>query len=221
MQTTAQSLNQILINQRLIEELIFANPVSISMCDFQHDWKLGSGRNSVWNGDLEKLSQNLLQFRSNFIWDGVCSVGQALRDGRVRGEPRVCDGSAGEADGAGSCSPQEGHWHCSQGQLHPSITCKAWGEDTATLLSEVERQRTRSHSHRLHWGNFLLGRREMFFTVEVGEPQAKLSGEPTETFQPCLDQPWEPRPLPEASPAPVDGLSSWGHFQPWLFQDSR
>lgn len=41
---------------------------------------------------------------------------------------------------------------------------------------------------------------------------------PVEIFQPCLDKPWEPRPLPEASPA---RLTSQGHFQPWVFQDSR
>lgn len=36
-QITGQSLHQILINQWLIEELIFANSINISLCDFQHD----------------------------------------------------------------------------------------------------------------------------------------------------------------------------------------
>lgn len=52
----------------------------------------------------------------------------------------------------------------------------------------------------------LLGRRKMFFTVQVGEPQDRLSGEPTDLYQWRSSNPaWvSPENLPEASPA------SWG-----------
>lgn len=47
----------------------------------------------------------------------------------------------------------------------------------------LERERTRSYSHRFHQEHLLLGRRKMFFTVKVGEPQDKLSGEPADLNQ--------------------------------------
>lgn len=167
--------------------------------------KRGRGRNSVLDGNLERFSQNLLQFRSSFTLDRICLL---RREVAVRGEPQECE-MAG-ADGEKEKGLME--------KVHsaPRKDSYTGSKDSWSFHSLQGLERRHSHAplrkdkelqSQLPPRKFpLLGRRKMFFTVQVGEPQDRLSGEPTDLYQGRSSNPaWvSPENLPGASPA------SWG-----------